>query len=115
MRYSLLTVHLSLLGAVVALVISLDLAFAATGAGLLIAAGPLALAVRGLYRNSRYTQQWLSIAMVFYVGLALVETIASQARSPSATIVLLASGIELSLLFITLRRARRASRESTGS
>lgn len=115
MRYCLLIVHLVLLGAVIALVTSLDLTIVATGAALLISAGPLVLAAKGLYAGSRYTQQWLSIAMVFYVGLGLVETIASQARSLSAIILLLASGIELSLLFITLRRARPASRGSTGS
>ena len=115
MRYGLLIVHLSLLGAVAALVTSLDLTLAATSAALLIAAGPLALAAKGLCANSRYTQQWLSIAMVFYVGLSLVETIASQAQSLSAIIVFLTSGIELCLLFVTLRRAQRGSRESTES
>ena len=113
MRYWLLTCHACALGAVSALVVSLDLTLVATGVALLISAGPLVLAVKGLYAESRYTQQWLSIALVFYVGLGLVETIASQAASPSAITLLLASGVELSLLFVTLRRARQASREST--
>ena len=78
----------------------------ATGAALLLSAGPLALGVKGLYTGSRYTQQWLSIALVFYVGLGLVETIASQASSSSAIVLLLTSGVELALLFVTLRRAR---------
>ena len=115
MHYCLLIAHVVLLGAVIALVTSLDLTLVVTGAVLLIAAGPLVAAARGLYAGSRYTQQWLSIAMVFYVGFGLVETIASQARSLSAIVLLLASGIELSLLFVTLGRARRASRESTES
>ncbi len=115
MRYSLLAVHLGLLGAVIAFAMSLELTVVASGAALLISAGPLALAIKGLCAGSRYTQQWLSIAMVFYVGLGLVETIASQAQSLSATIVLLTSGVELALLFITLRRAGRVSRESTES
>jgi uncharacterized membrane protein len=115
MRYWLLSFHLSVLGAVAALVTSLDLTFIVTGAAVLIVAGPLALAVRGLCADSRYTQQWLSIAMVFYIGLGLVETIASQAQSLSAIVVLLASGVELALLFVTLRRAPPASRGSTES
>jgi uncharacterized membrane protein len=115
MRYWLLIFHSGLLGAVVALVTSLDLPFFALGAALLLSAGPLALAIKGICADSNYTQQWLSIAMVFYVGLGLVETIASQAQSLSAIIVLLTSGIELCLLFVRLRRARRASRESTES
>ena len=115
MRYLLLSVHVILLVAVMALAASLDLNYVATGAALLVTAAPLVLALRGLYAGSSYTQQWLSIAMVFYVGLGLVETIASQAQSLSAVFVLLTSGIELCLLFATLRRARRASRESTES
>ena len=115
MRYLLLSFHLGVLGAVIALVISLGLTYVETGAALLIAAGPLVLAVNGLRAGSRYTQQWLSIAMVFYVGLGIVETIASQGRSPSAIILLLTSGVELALLFVTLRHARRASRGSTES
>lgn len=115
MRHWLLSVHVFLLLAVIALVMSLDLNLAATGVAFLVSAAPLALAVRGLHAGSSYTQQWLSIAMVFYVGLGLVETIASQAQSLSAVFVLLASGIELCLLFAALRRARRASHESTES
>lgn len=110
MRYLLLIFHLGALGAVVALVLALDLTVAATGAALLISAGPLTLAVRGLCTGSAYTQQWLSIALVFYVGLGLVETIASQGQSISAVVLLLTSGVELALLFVTLRRARRGSR-----
>ncbi len=53
--------------------------------------------------------------MVFYVGFGLAETIASKGQSLSAILLLLASGIELSLLFLTLRRAQRVSRESTES
>jgi len=112
LRYSLLVVHLGLLGGFIALVISLGLAIVATAAALLIGAGPLVVAIKGIRAGSRYTFQWLSIAMVFYVGLGLVETIASQAQSLGAVIVLLTSGIELALLFVTLRLARQASRES---
>ncbi len=115
MRIWLLIVHLGLLSAVVALVASLGLTLGFASAVLLISVGPLVLAVRGLYADSRYTQQWLSIAMVFYVGFGLAETIASKGQSLSAILLLLASGIELSLLFLTLRRAQRVSRESTES
>ncbi len=115
MRYVLLGAHLGVLGAVIALVISLGLTYVETGGALLISAGPLVLAVNGLRAGARYTQQWLSIAMVFYVGLGLVETIASQAQSPSAIVLLLTSGVELALLFVMLRRARRASLGSTES
>ena len=115
MRRTLLIVHLLLFGAVIALVTSLGLTAVVAGALLLIAAGPLALAVRGLAAGSPYTHQWLSIAMVFYVGLGLVETIASQAQSISAIVLLLSSGLELNLLFVMLRRARQASRGSTES
>jgi len=114
MRYSLLGVHLGALGAVVALVVSFDIVPMATVAGLLIAAGPLVLAAKGLWADSQYTHQWLSIAMVFYVGFGLVETIASRAQSLGAVVLLLTSGVELALLFIALRRARRASRGSAG-
>lgn len=104
-RNWLLAAHLGVLGAVTALVVSLDLTAVATGAALLIGAGPLVLAIGGLWTLRRYTLQWLSIAAVFYVGLGLVETIASQGESLSAAVLLLTSGIELAALFVTLRRA----------
>lgn len=115
MRIWLLIFHFGVLGAVVALVTSLGLTLVYASAVLLVSAGPLALAIKGLYAGSRYTQQWLSIAMVFYVGFGLAETIASQGQSLSAILLLLTSGIELSLLFLTLGRAQRVSRESTES
>ena len=113
MRYWLLSIHVCLLVAVIALVMALDLNLVATGVAFVVSAAPLAFALRGLHAGSSYTQQWLSIAMVFYVGLGLVETIASQAQSLGAVFVFLTSGIELCLLFAALRRARRASHEST--
>lgn len=112
MRYWLLIFHLGVLGAVVALVTSFGLTVAAAGAALLVLAGPLVIAIKGLCTGSRYTHQWLSIAMVFYVGLSLAETIASQAESLGAVILLLTSAVELALLFVTLRRAPRVSRGS---
>ena len=112
MRIWLTLSHICVLGAVIALVSSLDLAMTATGAGLAIAVGPLLLAAKGLYTGSRYTRQWLSILLVFYVGLGLVETIASQGRSVSAAVLLLASAVELGLLFASLRSAPTGSRGS---
>ena len=105
MRVWLLIFHLGVLGSVIALVTSLNLTLVFASAVLLLSAGPLALAINGLYAGSRYTQQWLSIAMVFYVGFGLAETIASQGQSPSAILLLLTSGIELSLLFLTVNGA----------
>jgi uncharacterized membrane protein len=78
---------------------------------------PLIAAIPGLARSSRYTYQWVTVALVIYIGMAAVEVVASLARSLPATIVLFAALIELFLLLglIRMSEARRAHGERTGS
>ena len=88
---------------------------AGAAVAMLLAAGPLLLAVRGLRDGARYTRQWIAIAMVLYVGCGLGETLATQARSPAAILLLFCSAAELLLLLRSLRSAPRASRGSAES
>lgn len=112
---ALLTVHAGVLAAAIWLAATAGLGLPGTAFALLLAAGPLLLAVRGLRDGLRYTQQWVALAMVFYVGFGLAETIATQARSPAATLLLFCSIAELLLLLRSLRGAPRAPRGSAES
>lgn len=80
-----------------------------------VGAAPLLAAVPGLRADARYTQQWLTIALVFYVGLGLAETIAAQGSSTAAAVLLFAASAELLLLLRRLRNRGPASRGSTES
>jgi hypothetical protein len=76
---------------------------------------PLAIGYRGLRAGSRYTLQWLAIAMVFYVGVGLAETVASLGATLAATGLTLTSATELALLLRALKRPSIAHRESAES
>jgi len=107
--------HWLVIGAASTFILGLDLPLLATAAAITLITTPLIFAVKGLMQESTYTQLWLAIAMVFYIGAGLVETIAAQAMALGAVILLLASVLELALLLVALKTARRASRESAES
>jgi hypothetical protein len=103
---ALLGVHVVLLLATAAAVLSSELA---TGwrIGLLVAgSGPLLAVLPGLYEGRLLTYQWTALAMVLFAGAAAVEVVATLGRSAFASVVLLAALVELGLLFILSRRAR---------
>jgi uncharacterized membrane protein len=111
----LIACHWFVLGAAVTFIFELGLPPLATAAAIVLGTAPLTLAVKGLMRESTYTQLWLAIAMVFYIGTGLVETIAAQAMAPGAVFLLLASVLELALLLVALKNARRGSHGSVES
>lgn len=110
-----LAVHSGLIASIAWLALSFDLKAAAAAATAVVCIAPLLLGIRGLRLESRYTQQWVAIALVFYLGVGLAETIASQARSGPAILLLLTSAIELLMLLSVLRSDPRASGESAES
>lgn len=71
---------------------------------------PLVIGYRGLRAGSRYTLQWLAIAMVFYVGVGLAETVASLGATLAATGLTLTSAAELALLLSALKEHSSARR-----
>lgn len=112
MSAALIACHIGVVGGVLWLALSFGLGPVGAGAALLLGATPLLLGVRGLRVASRYTRQWTAIVMVFYLGLGLAETIASQGRSLPAIVLLFASAAELTLLLNLLRSASPAPRGS---
>ena len=107
----LLACHLGVAAAIFGLAISADLG--AVGAVVLLVAGlaPLLAGLPGLRAGARHTQQWLALAMVFYIGFGIAETVASLGSAAAASALMLASGAELVLLLGALRRGAPASRE----
>ncbi|HEX5421235.1 MAG TPA: DUF2069 domain-containing protein [Gammaproteobacteria bacterium] len=103
---ALLVTHLVLLFAAVAAI-----ATAAVGPGLRVllftaAIAPLAAGLPGLRRGRQRTYQWLALAMVPFAGISASEVVATLGRAVPCSIVLLASLVELALLFMLTRRAR---------
>jgi uncharacterized membrane protein len=105
MRLAILVSHGALLCALSARILALPLSTTATALALLVTASPLLLALKGLLAGSAHTAQWLSIALVFYVGGGLVETVASGAQARSAVLLFLAALFELALLLMSFKRA----------
>lgn len=98
-----LSAHAAVLASLVWLVATAGLQPIAAVMAAALGAAPLMLGIPGLRAGRRYTLQWLAIALVFYLGLGVAETIATQARSPAAIALLLASSTELALLLGGLR------------
>ncbi len=67
---------------------------------------PLAVPLPGLASGRRYTYAWTTMLVAAYIGLGLVETVASPAgRSWAVTTLLLAFGLFL-MLVLHLRVSR---------
>jgi uncharacterized membrane protein len=115
MRLAILVAHAVLLCALSARILALPLSAAATALALLVTASPLLLALKGLLAASAHTAQWLSIALVFYVGGGLVETVASGGQARSAVLLFLAALVELGLLLMSFKRAPTKSAGSAES
>jgi len=111
----LLTCHLGVAASLCGLTLASGLGSPGTLALLVVGLVPLLAALPGLRAGSRYTQQWLAIAMVFYIGFGMAETVASLGSAVAASALMLASGAELVLLLSALRRGVPASRESAES
>jgi len=111
----LLICHLGVAASVCGLAFSLGIGPAGAIAILVGGLLPLALGYRGLLAGSRYTRQWLAIAMVFYFGIGLAETVASLGATLAASALLFTSGAELALLLRALKGAATAPRESKES
>ncbi|HSG65410.1 MAG TPA: DUF2069 domain-containing protein [Gammaproteobacteria bacterium] len=112
---AILSVHAGAIAGALWLAATAGLGPAAAAIAMVLATAPLLLAIRGLREGSRYTQQWVAIAMVFYVGVGLAETIAAQGRSLAAILLLFCCATELLLLLRSLRSGPRASRGSAES
>lgn len=110
-----LAFHAGVATSVGALILSLDISAPARAGALIAGLGPLLLGVRGLNRSSRYTRQWLSIAMVCYIGIGLAETIASQGHTLPALLLLSSTGEFLLLLRALRPPPSTESRESAES
>jgi len=112
LRLGLWLSHLCLMGTAGATAMT-SVASPAAGAALLgVAALPLLAACPGLRAGSRYTYQWLTLLMVFYVGVAIVEVLAASSRASFASAMLAAASVELVLLLTLIRRTPPAeSRE----
>ena len=110
-----LACHCGVLASVVWLTLTLGLGPLAASAALLVLAAPLVAGLKGLRAGSRYTAQWLAIAMVFYFGIGLAETVAAMGTSLAANALLLSGAAELALLLRFLKVAPTAPRESTES
>ena len=107
-----LSAHAAVLGAVSWLAWTAGFGATATVMATALGAAPLIASIPGLMAGRRYTQQWLAIALVFYLGIAIAETIATRARSPAAIALLLTSSTELALLLKALRSEPPESRGS---
>ena len=102
--------HAALLAAVTLGVLTAGLGAPARAALLVLAASPLLLALPGLYRHRRTTYRWLALVLVPYAGLAAAEVVATLGSSPFAGIALLASLVELALLFALVSRGKGVTR-----
>lgn len=89
----------------------LTLAAAAAGKAVLfgIAVLPLLAAVPGLRAGRSYTYQWLTLLMVWYVGVAIVEVLAVSNRFSFAAAALAAALAELALLLALIRQTPPAA------
>lgn len=91
----LLAVVLTLLMAEFAIVLRVVLAAAL--------AVPLLLAVPGLAELRRATYQWLMLLLVIYIGMAVLEVVATLGASVFGSAALLAALIELAVLVRLIR------------
>ncbi|MBN1237701.1 MAG: DUF2069 domain-containing protein [Gammaproteobacteria bacterium] len=91
-----------LLSALLALALA-DIGYAARVILAAVAAAPLLLAVPGLRRRQRTTYQWMSVALVIYVGAAAVEVVATLGASVFSGIALFSALAELVLLLQLIR------------
>lgn len=103
MPVALLVTHGVLLIAAGATVLGLGVSRTTEAVLLTVTLVPLVVALPGIAARRRRTCQWLSVALVVYVGAACVEVIASRALAPS--LMLLAALMELGLLISSIRRA----------
>ena len=92
--------HAGLLAAATLGIVAAELGAPARAALLVLAAAPLLLALPGLYRRRRTTYQWLALVLVPYAGLAAAEVVATLGASAFGSLALLASLVELALLFL---------------
>lgn len=112
---ALLACHLGVAAGVCGLAVAARLGPVGTAVLLVGGLVPLLAGLPGLRAGSRYTHQWLAIAMVFYVGFGIAETVASLGSAVAANVLMLASGAELLLLLGVLKRGGPVSRESAES
>lgn len=68
-------------------------------------ATPLLLAVPGLAERRRATYQWLMLLLVIYIGMAVLEVVATLGASMFSSVALLAALVELASLVRLIRLA----------
>lgn len=100
-RNLLVGTHLGLSTAVAATLFSVGLSWPFRLVLLVLLLAPLAACCKGVLRGHRRALTWLSLALVAYAGLGMVEIIAT--RSAASVAVLLFSLIELALVLRLLR------------
>lgn len=66
-------------------------------------AAPLLLAGPGLYRARRATYQWVMLLLVIYIGMAVLEVVATLGASMFSSVALLAALCELAILVRLIR------------
>ena len=103
--------HVSLIVAFVLWILALQPPQPWPGIVLAVLIAPLLIAAGGLYRDQRYTYQWLSLVLVIYSGVGIVEVIASQRSTSAAVVVVLATGAELLIVLSLIRNAPSTRRE----
>lgn len=104
--------HLALLLCVAGAALTAPLTWVWRLVALVLAIGPLGAALPGLMAGRRYTCQWLSVLLVLYVGVAVVEVLAAPSRMSFASLALLAALVELALVLAFIRQTPAAPRES---
>lgn len=109
LRAALWASHFCLVASAAGTVLTMTAALATKAVLLAIALLPLLGAVPGLRAARRYTYQWLTLLMVWYVGVAIVEVLAVSNRISFAAAALAAALAELALLLTLIRQTPRAA------
>ena len=78
------------------------------GSWLALKAAPLALALPGLLRRTRYTRQWLSLLLPFYAAEGIVRAFSEPGRVRMLALTELSlAGIGFVMIMLLLRKRRR--------
>ncbi len=79
------------------------------GSWLALKALPLALAIPGLLRGTRYTRQWLSLLLPFYLAEGIVRAFSEPGRVRMLALAeILLAGVAFAAIMLILRRRKAA-------
>lgn len=111
-RNLLLVAHVGLMLAVVGTMVFVGTIWPVRLLLLALLLAPLAASLKGILKGQRRSLAWLSLALVGYCGLGMVEVIATQ--SAASVAVLLFALVELALVLRLLRFLPAQSPDATG-